>query len=68
MDNEIIKEQEIKREIAYLCQRFNKSEEQIREAIRRVGKSSENLQQYFQESGQPVQNQYPSFGDLNPSL
>jgi len=70
MNSQVINNQDIKQEIEYFCQKFHVSEDDVREAIQKVGLSSENLEQYFhnaqlkQAAGEPS----PSFGDLRSSL
>lgn len=39
-------------EIDYFVQKFNVTQEQVKQAIQKVGNSSENLEQYFRSNSQ----------------
>ena len=49
MNNQTNDQEDLQQEINYFTQKFRLSKNQVQEAIQKVGKSSENLEQYFQE-------------------
>lgn len=59
MNNQTTNDPYIQQEIDYFVQKFNITHEQVKQAIQKVGDSSENLEQYFREnnaSQQPATN------------